>query len=386
MNKLNLIARFVLTVLVIELLVFGCSSGYQASKGLGLKPLMLTKNLSISASDINILIGNLSGLAIDDEGIIYVADTRLQKIHLFTSDGHYLDSIGHKGKGPGEFIQLDPKIRILSDTLYVKDNSAKRISLFNLKSRKLSGTINIPNIKLKGIPMGYLKDIFPLSDGNLLVSFMNTYFSIPQEGDTKHKTTISIMNKSGEFIHRNLRQFPVLFPTDQRLIYLESNKMMVFTDLSFYPDTKMSMGSNGYLYVGNTDSLILRKYDTNGELIGTIQRRYKPAPLTDSDIDSILKGKGNTFERALNEAGFPDHWPVFHDFLFDDAGHCWIQLVNPGKSEQTWWIFNTDNEPKWKFKLPTEVDLYEVQKGEAYGIRQSREGLSSIVRYHVEGF
>jgi hypothetical protein len=30
-------------------------------------------------------------------------------IHLFSSDGKYIDSLERKGKGPGEFLQIDPK-------------------------------------------------------------------------------------------------------------------------------------------------------------------------------------------------------------------------------------------------------------------------------------
>lgn len=384
MNRI--IIAFTLTILISGL-VYGCNSKNHIPQRMNLKLLSLTKDLSISAESQEVLIGDFSGLAVDEKGVIYAADSRLQKIHLFSPDGDYLDSLGRRGEGPGEFTRLDPNIRIRLDTLYVKDNNAKRINLFNLKTLQSFGTINIPNAKIEGVPMGYLRDMFPLSNGNLMVSFMNTYFTAPQEEDITHKTTVSLINTSGEFIKQNILQLPVLFPTDQRLIYLESNhgsrSMTVFTDLSFYPDTKMAISPAEQLYIGNTDSLILRRYDKDGELAGILQGTYQPAPLKDSDIDSISKGKRNTFEKAIDEIDHPDHWPAFRDFLFDDKSHCWIQLISPGKSQQTWWVFNRDGKPKWKFKLPTEIKLYTVKNGEAYGIFQPHEDIPSIVRYQI---
>lgn len=380
-KQVNRTVRFVLIILVGGLLVFGCSSEDQTVKDNDLEPLILKKDLSISAENQEALIGDFSGLAVDEEGIIYAADSQLQKIHLFSPNGDYLDSLGQKGKGPGEFIRLDPKIRILSNTLYVKDNNSKRINLFSLNSRQPAGTINIPNAKIEGVPMGYLRDMFPLSDGNILVSFMNTYFSVPEEEDPPHKTTISLIDKSGKFIKQNLLQFPVLFPTDQRLIYFESESMTVFTDVSFYPDTKMAIDPEGYLYVGSSDSLLLFRYDEHGEPAGVVQGNYQPASLTESDIDSLLEDREVIFKKAVNDAGLPDYWPSFQDFLIDDAGRCWIQLLNPGKPEQTWWVFDTDGKPKWKFKLSTEIKLHVVKNGKAYGIFHPREGLPSIVIY-----
>lgn len=363
----------------------GCNSEQQKTDNISLKPLTLERSLNISVADNpNVLVGDFSGVAVDSDGVIYAADTRLQKIHLYSPEGKYLDSLGREGKGPGEFTRIDPEMRILSDTLYVKDDRANRISLFNLQSRELAGTSIIPNTNLDGVSMGNSRDMFPLSDGTLLISFMNPYISEPKEGDSPHLTTISQFNTSGRFITKKLLQVPTPFPTNQRLVH-QSDGIYIFTNVSFYPDLMMATDPEGYLYIGKSDSLLMRKFDRNGELAGIVQGTYERAPLTDHYMDSLYDSRGSIFNKAVNEVGRPAYWPVFEDILIDDMGRSWFELITPGKSQKTWWLFNQAGVPECEVKLPAGISLFVVKKGRAYGIRSDEE-LPSIVRYEIKEF
>jgi len=163
MNKVTV----TISAVLVGILLISCSSKTPLPKNHDLTKLTLTQNLNISAKNLDVLVGTISGLATDDGGRIYAADTKLQKIHIFSPDGKYLDSLGHKGKGPGEFLRMDPDIRIKVDTLYIYDKRSRHISLFNLTSHRLIRTINVPHEKVKGESMGPLKRMFPLYNGIL---------------------------------------------------------------------------------------------------------------------------------------------------------------------------------------------------------------------------
>ncbi len=122
---------------------------------------MLTQDLVISANNSEALIDSFSGLAVDNSGNIYVADQRLEKINIFSSDGRYLDSLGHQGRGPGEFVSIDPRIRIKKDTLYVQDRGARRIDLFDIHKCRFVKSFNIPNAVSKGTKLGSPGICFP---------------------------------------------------------------------------------------------------------------------------------------------------------------------------------------------------------------------------------
>jgi sugar lactone lactonase YvrE len=68
-----------------------------------------------------------SGLAIDDQGRLYVLDSGNHRVQVFSPEGKYLKTIGRKGQGPGEFfmpssIGLGPK-----GALFVGERQAARI-------------------------------------------------------------------------------------------------------------------------------------------------------------------------------------------------------------------------------------------------------------------
>ncbi len=45
------------------------------------------------------------GIALSDDGFIYVADTYNSRVQKFTLDGHYVSSFGTRGNGPGQFVR-----------------------------------------------------------------------------------------------------------------------------------------------------------------------------------------------------------------------------------------------------------------------------------------
>lgn len=379
MNKIVVATCAVL----VGILFVSCTSKKQSTEGSELAKLTLTSNLNISAENSDILIGTISGVATDGGGRIYAADTKLQKIHIFSSDGEYVDSLGHKGKGPGEFLRMDPNIRVKADTLYVHDKGNEHISLFNLNSHQLIRTINVSHEKVKGESMGHLRKMFPLHNGKLMVAFEYAYPLPPKENDPSRMTTISLLDRNGNFEKKDCFQIPTPYPSDQKLALLLGHRMYVFTRLSFYPDTKMAMGPGEQLYIGKSDSLSIQEYDRNGRIQDQLVYDYQPSILTNTDSDSILaQYKGNHFKKAVKKiGGFPDHWPAFRHLLFDDRGRCWVALENPHSARTTWVVFNRDGQPKWQFKIPDQVTIHSVHNGQVYAISKPKGGIPSIIRY-----
>lgn len=373
------------SVVLLGTLLVSCGSKIPSEKNPDLINLKLTRNLDISGENPDILIGTISGLASDGKGRIYAADTKLQKIHIFSSDGKYLDSLGHKGKGPGEFLRMDPNIRIKADTLYVHDKRNEHISLFNLNAHQLIRTINVSHEKVNGESMGHLRKMFPLHNGRLLVAFEHGYPFQPKENDPTRMTTISILDRDGNFVKKDCFQIPTPYPSDQSLSILESRRMYVFTRLSFLPDTKIAMGPGEHVYIGKSDSLLIRKYDKTGKIVDDLTYKYAPYELTNTDRDTILaQYKNKKIKKTVGKiGGFPDHWPAFQHLFFDEQGRCWVALDNPHSAKTTWVVFNRDGQPKWQFKLTDQVTINSVQNGQAYAISKPEGGIPGIIRYSV---
>jgi len=362
---------------VLMLLLTACKSKQGGNEFLPkLNRIDLQEDLSVSIDSLNAVIGGtIRGVAIDSRGRIYLADQSQAKIQVLSPDGRYLESIGQKGRGPGEFRSING-IYIYNNILYVLEIIPNRLSEFRLENYQLLRTVNFPDIHVDNQPIGRPYVIYPLSDERYEMVFRNNTILDP-------KVTISIINHDLEPVDKSVRRFPL----GRVFLYRDPGNLAVFNSLSV--NTLVTIGPRGDVYQTNADSMHIRVFDSNGKKIRNISVRYIPPLLTQSDLDSIASemspSRRNLFYKALNQNKVSDHWPALQDLLVDDQGRCWVELVTPGKEQHTWWVFDTDGKPKWKFKLSRHLKLYVIHSNNAYGIWNKKGEYSRIVRYHVEG-
>jgi DNA-binding beta-propeller fold protein YncE len=78
-----------------------------------------------------------SGLAVDRDGNLYVADTLNNRIEIFDGDGNFVSTFGKAGDGPGYFAR--PKgVAIDSDNhIWVVDGMEDRVQVFNQEAQLL---------------------------------------------------------------------------------------------------------------------------------------------------------------------------------------------------------------------------------------------------------
>lgn len=78
-----------------------------------------------------------SGLAVDAEGNLYVADTLNDRIEIFDADGKFISTFGKNGDGPGYFAR--PKgVAVDGDGhIWVADGMQDRVQVFNQEARLL---------------------------------------------------------------------------------------------------------------------------------------------------------------------------------------------------------------------------------------------------------
>jgi len=133
----------------------------------------VTAVISEDAPRTPFLLGEISGIAIDDSGRIYVADFQDPRIVVFAADGRHLATIGRKGRGPGEFSAPTGPVLGPDGALYVRNMEQivrfvrdPKTGLVTRFDRILSGPAMAPwRSKLPSTVDGQRRFHFPLEVG-----------------------------------------------------------------------------------------------------------------------------------------------------------------------------------------------------------------------------
>lgn len=381
-NSITALTKLPIVFIGIQMLI-SCSTKTAEQAEPDLQSMSLTEDFTIPVTITEALIGDFGGLAVDEQGNIYTADTEQQKVHIFSTAGNYLDSLGRRGKGPGEFSDLHPQIKVQGDTLYVLQKEARRVELFNIQSGNVIRSVKLADAKVNGASIGGPRNIYPQKDGTLLVSFVDPYYRAPGEGDPRKKITVARLSSSGKYIDKARQQFPTPFPTGQRLVHMAGGGISIYKT-SFYPELKIAATPSGALLASQSDSLRLRRYNESGSQVGTVGQGQTGVLFTSTALDSIGRDLGSNFTKAAQDVGLPPHWPAFDHLFVDDNGRTWLQRIDPGASSQQWWVFDGEGQARWKTTLPAEVTLTAVQNSKAYGIYQSETESPRVIRYSME--
>lgn len=233
----------------------------------------------------------LTGIAIDMEGNLYVADRGRSIIHVLDKDGNKFESIGRFGWKNGEFdnpidICLDSQLR-----LYVADTGNNRIQRFSLLNRDFSIIIGEAQDKSKGTikllnPQGVFTDI----RGYIYVA--DTYNHRIVKVDPLGRLImeiggIGLLNKPQGIAVDIDNSIYVCDTGNNRLIKFNSSGMQI-AEWSFNNPVSVSLDKFGYIYVVDQGSHSVKVFDKNGNPLIEFGDQYLNEPF-DIAIDKELR-------------------------------------------------------------------------------------------------
>lgn len=130
------------------LAVLGCaprSNGSHDSEPTDIRARFLADSLRpVHFIGDSLTFGQVTGLVVDDSGDVYVLDALNGTIRGFTSDWHAADSVGHRGKGPGEFGHASRLMLNEDRSLLVLDQSNLRLSEYSADGGRVTWQRDMP--------------------------------------------------------------------------------------------------------------------------------------------------------------------------------------------------------------------------------------------------
>ena len=285
---------------------------------------------------------------VDDEGSIYVLDTKSAQVKVFDRSGKYLRTIGRKGQGPGE---LD-RPRMLSI-----NRAGGEISILELSRRisffKLDGTF------LRHVSFKEIWALYGHVDSKGCI-YVTEGFVDPKDPRYELKK----LGPDASFIAM-LAKSPAPRP----------GNFNPFSAVGYW-----RIGPNDTIVYGYPETYEIQVFGVdNLKVARKITRDYDPVAVTEEEKKEEEKDYPQGSGIVLD---FSKYHAAYYRFFLSDLGHVVVQTWEKAKDGKfVHDIF--DAEGRFIGRVPLKPSGVEILKGKYYALEEDEEGYQIVKRYAV---
>lgn len=335
----------------------------------------LEENLVIGREDDdNFLFFRVRDVALDSENNIYILDSGNYRIQKFDTKGIYIQTIGKKGQGPGEFENPLSLYFDKEENLYVLDG--RQIKIFSA--------------------LGEFKKNIPL-ETNIVD------FSVNTEGDflarinpsQERKEAIVRINTEGK-ITKNIAEYSDVEPAVRK--GSRPGSYIIFTAFhSYTPHVCFSSIDGEGIAYGSPLKYEFYLADNEGNLRLRIQKDETTFPINEKEKNKIIKdleksisARGRKWPKGVLEDAckFPTHRPFFKKILIDEKIRLYLVRVVSVFEEADKVIIDVfDKDGYYLYKIQTPINPEIIRAGYLYELFSSEEtGEEKIIRYKINNW
>lgn len=300
------------------------------------------------------IFSEISSIAVDDEGNIYLLDRKENKILVFDKKGKYLRSFGKKGQGPGEMsgpvgIHLTPAKELL-----VEDSLNQRFIFFSLDGKFLK---NISTVKFFGL------------GGVELDSQNNMIAQIIVMGNNKLTREIKKFDKEMN---------PLFTVASYDFPNILTGKINPFGLLIIY-----TVGKDDSIFISNPDQYEIKVLNSQGKVIKRILKEYEPVAVTEEHKKEILARLPAEAFAVKDRIEFPKVFPPYRNFSLDEKGTIFVETFKRGKMKEERLFDVFDAKGNYIAKITLKGKILAVKGEKLYSVEETEDGFQVLKCYFV---
>jgi len=326
---------------------------------LGESAFSIEETLSIGSKDggREYTFAEIADLGVDEEGNIYVLDSRDALIKVFNNVGSYIRTIGRRGQGPGEMQRPTNLAMAPANQILVNDRGARVLQVFGRDGK-------------------YHRSIS-------LARSSTSFFSRP-----KVDSQNNIVARSTFFKEDGKASF-VLAKYDADMNEL----FRVFTyEYLVLPNTRNVYPPDCFWAISNRDSLIWgysNKYellvlDKNGRIMRKIIQDYEPLEITTKEKEEWARfAFGDQGVPSNIKVNWPDHHNAFNYLEVDDSGKIFVQTYKKAENTGAYYYDVFDPEGRYLAQVPLNAAPRAIKKDSIYTVEEDDDGYHHVKRYKI---
>jgi hypothetical protein len=301
------------------------------------------------------LFSELRDIAADDEGRIYVLDSKEahNEIKIFDSKGKCIKTFGKKGQGPGE-MSLPSSIEITpQNEIAVNDSSARKIHFFTLEGN-FSRAVSQTN-------MTFFSDPKVDKDGNITASYM----IMKEEVTLVLKKFTPQLKDLFTIFSTNVLKYPYIDP--------------------FYPRCYWDVTKGNKLVWGFAEKYELNVLDSEGKLVKKIVKEYDPIKITEEEKEKSIEERFGSRDNIdpIVKLSWNEHHNAFIYLCIDDEGRIFVRTYERVAGRDDFYYDVFDPEGRYLAKIPLKSRPYAIKRDKLYTIEEDEEGYQAVKRYKV---
>lgn len=225
---------------------------------------------------------NIQDVAVNSSGDIFIADRELNEIRKFNKQGEYIQTLGKKGEGPGEFLRIW-KVSINSNQeLLAYDRNLDRVSIFSDNGKHIETTK-----RLSTTPKIYPNRIFDIDRKYLIFGSQNNSLKLLHEFNKDWEIVRSYLDYTfiddEEFEKHSLR-------IGLGKCWIHTNGDLLYT--KYYYDNKILIYRDGELLrVISRESDVKKPYSLK-KILGDPRKAMREQKNQGYDVISVGQGVG----------------------------------------------------------------------------------------------
>lgn len=314
--------------------------------------------------------GDVTGVAVGEDGRIYVGDTQALEVRVFSPDGAYLTRFGRDGEGPGEFRNISG-VAPAPGGIAVLDGRLARVTVFTTHGEPVrSIRLERPYLIFdNGAPMVFDAD--------------GRYFDrtlIPDQAGPGDRIGVVTYGPDG-----GVADSVVAGSGAQDLMVIERDGRPIMAMVRpLTPRPEATLGPGGAIYFTEGATYRVVRMTSAGDTVRVIRRALRPRPVTARDRDSARALIADRYQRAVGTAPpagieLPMTKPVIAGLHVDAAGNLWIQSYpDPSWHTLEWWV----HDPAGRYLgvvVTPRMDVHQIGEDFVAGVVSDEMGVQRVV-------
>jgi hypothetical protein len=328
-------------------------------------------------------IGQPQSLAVDEEGRVYVVDSKPAVIKVFAPDGSLVRSIGREGEGPGEFRV--GFIAVRAGHVVLQDPELSRMSVWDTAGAFLrswhSSCCYHSDIQIDRQNRIHVPTAFGRAKGEPPRGVPYVRWSL--EGDNLDSVWVP---------HREATKVWKVSMKGS-----DGNEVMAMVlPIPLQPDVKSALHPEGGLVHGWTGAYWLTRSPAGSDSARVFGRVWTPEAISDdrrtaaveAQVKQVAEGYGeDNARRAFSLADVPGTLPAFSGLRVDESGRVWVRRHPVALADTActaFEVFDSTGAYLGPVRAPLELPQYGLQAWTRDGLValvEDDDGRPTVVRF-----